>query len=261
MTLGFLSGSKNFCKLLCVSCEVVVLHGYDWIHWVTKSCTTIAYRWLFRDSQLSLRTSWSAVNKSPKFSARSTAPPLRLLHGALLMWVLWQISQFRSVGEMSINTVTYPKASRLLDVGSKDTLWEELAWESPRSGTSSSTKFSLNSCSHSGISELARPESADNGWPRSIMVSFFICFWKLLVGLVNWLVIGFTADNGFPRYISSTLKLDTGTGEISLSVRSSLSRVSLSLDVDVVCEEDELEEDVEQCLSCLEGVIEVEVEW
>ena len=28
MTLGFLSGSKNFCKLLCVSWEVFVLHGY-----------------------------------------------------------------------------------------------------------------------------------------------------------------------------------------------------------------------------------------
>ena len=58
--------------------------------------------------------------------------------------------------------------------------------------------------------------------------------------------------------LSSTLKLDTGTGEVSLSVRSSLSPVSLSLDVAVVGEEDELEEDVEQCLSCLEGVIEVE---
>ena len=57
--------------------------------------------------------------------------------------------------------------------------------------------------------------------------------------------------------LSSTLKLDTGTGEVSLSVRSSLSRVSLSLDVAVVGEEDELEE-VEQCLSCLEGVIDVE---
>ena len=30
--IGFLSGSKNFSKLLCVSCEVFVLHGYDWIH-------------------------------------------------------------------------------------------------------------------------------------------------------------------------------------------------------------------------------------
>ena len=51
MTLGFLFGSKNFCKLFCVSWEVFVLHGYDWIHWVAKSCTTTAYRWLCRDSQ------------------------------------------------------------------------------------------------------------------------------------------------------------------------------------------------------------------
>ena len=58
--------------------------------------------------------------------------------------------------------------------------------------------------------------------------------------------------------LSSALKLDTGTGEVSFSFRSFLSRVSLSLDVAVVGEEDELEEDVEQCISCLEGVIEVE---
>ena len=32
----------------------------------------------------------------------------------------------------------------------------------------------------------------------------------------------------------------------------------MSLDAAVVGEEDELEEDAEQCLSCLEGVIEVE---
>ena len=36
-----------------------------------------------------------AVIKSPKFSARSTAPLLRLLHGTLVILVLWQISQFR----------------------------------------------------------------------------------------------------------------------------------------------------------------------
>ena len=83
---GFLSGSKNFCQLLCVSCEVFVLHEYDWIHWVAKSCTTIAYRWLFRDSQFSLRTLWSAVIQSPKFSAQGAAPPLRLLYGALQFW-------------------------------------------------------------------------------------------------------------------------------------------------------------------------------
>ena len=75
MTLGFLSGSRNFCKLLWVSCEVLFLHGYAWVHWVARSCTTTAYRWLFRDSQLSLRTLWSAVIKSPKFTARGTASP------------------------------------------------------------------------------------------------------------------------------------------------------------------------------------------
>ena len=96
MTFGSLSGSRYFCKLLWVSCEVCVLHGYDWIHWVAKSCTTTAYRWLFRNS---LRTLWSAIIKSPKFSARSTTPPMRLLHGALVILVFWQISQFRSFGK------------------------------------------------------------------------------------------------------------------------------------------------------------------
>ena len=80
MTFGFLSGSKNLCKHLSVPCEVSFLHGNAGIHWVAKSCTTTANRWLFRDSQLSMRTLWSAVMKSPKFSARGTAPPLRLLH-------------------------------------------------------------------------------------------------------------------------------------------------------------------------------------
>ena len=42
---------------------------------------------------------------------------------------------------------------------------------------------------------------------------------------------------------------------MSLSVRSSLSRVLVSL---TVSEEDELEEDVEQWLSCLESVLEVD---
>ena len=87
MTLGFLSGSRKFCKLLWVSSEVLFLHGYASIHWVARSCTATAYRWLFRDSQLSLRTLWSAVIKSPKFSARGTATPWRLLHGALVILV------------------------------------------------------------------------------------------------------------------------------------------------------------------------------
>ena len=43
---------------------------------------------------------------------------------------------------------------------------------------------------------------------------------------------------------------------MSLSIRSSLSRVSLTIDIG---DEDELEEDVEQCLSCLEVVIGVDL--
>ena len=62
--------------------------------------------------------------------------------------------------------------------------------------------------------------------------------------------------NASPRSIFNIL--DTSTGWESIPLRSSLSRVSLSLNTVVVGEEDELEEDVEQCLSCLEGVIEVE---
>ena len=123
---------------------------------------------------------------------------------------------------------------------------KNLACGSLRSGTSSSTNFSLNSCSLSGISELARLEPADNGLPRSILVSFFVfgSFW------LAW------STTGCP-VLWSTLGIDTGTGEVSPSFRSSFSRVSLSLD-DVVGEEDELEEDVKQCLSCLEGVMKVE---
>ena len=91
-------------------------------------------------------------NQVTKFSARSTAPPLRLLHGALVFLVLWQISRFRPFGEW-VETLCLPKSALLAGVGSKDSSWEELACESLRSGTLSSTKFSLNSCSHSRMSE------------------------------------------------------------------------------------------------------------
>ena len=97
-------GLQELCNFISISCQVFVLYGYDWIHWVAKSCTTTAYRWLFRDSQLSLRTLWSAGIKSPKFTPRGTAPPLRLCTGPckfgpftdLTISVFW---------EMSINTV------------------------------------------------------------------------------------------------------------------------------------------------------------
>ena len=133
------------------------------------------------------------------------------------------ISVFR---EMSINTV----------MGSKDTSWEELAWESPCAGESSSTKISLNSCSHSGISEH-----------NESLCSFLDSFLLVLGFLLAWL------SSARPD-LSSTV-VATGTGEMSLSFWSSRSRVWISL---TVGEEDELEEDDEQWLPCLAGVLEVD---
>ena len=97
----------------------------------------------------------------------------------------------------------------------------------------------LNSCSHSGISELARPESAINGSrgslnnvsPRSFFGSFLFGFGFSLA----WLISG--------RPDRSSTVVDTVTGEMSLSIRSSRSRVLISL---TVGEEDEDEEDDEE---------------
>ena len=120
------------------------------------------------------------------------------------------ISVFR---EMSFNAMFAQISSRLLNVGSKDTSWEELACESLRSGTSSSTKFSWILAATPGFQNLRDLSQHTTG-----------C-----------------------AVLSSTLEIDTGTGEVSPSVRPSLSQVSLSLG-----KEDELEEDVELGLSCLE---------
>ena len=66
---------------------------------MARSCTTTAYRWLCRDAHRSLRTLWSAVIKSPKFSARGTTVPVRFLEGALVILVRKHTSQFRSFGK------------------------------------------------------------------------------------------------------------------------------------------------------------------
>ena len=104
---------------------------------------------------------------------------------------------------------------------------------------SSSTNVSLNSCSHSEISELARLESANNGSLRSLNnVSHRSFCGPLLLGLgffMAWSISG--------RHDRSSTVVDTVTGEMSLSIRSSRSRVLISLTVGY---EDELEEDVEQ---------------
>ena len=122
-------------------------------------------------------------------------------------------------------TLCLPKSTLLR--GSEDGSCEELACESLCSGTLSSTRFSLNSCSHSSMSE-------HNGSHRSKSWSSFLFGFGCLVGFVN----------GSPRSFRSTCSLDTDTVQESIPHMSSLSRVSLSLNTVVAGEVDELEEDV-----------------
>ena len=195
MTLGFLFGSKNFCELLWVSCEVFVLHGYAWIHWVAKSCTTTANRWLFRDSHPSLRTFVICCNQITKiFSTK---------YGSA------NASSARSPCNFG------PFTDLAISVALK-TLLEE-------------------------------------NWRVSLLVQEFHHPPNFL-----WILAatpGFQNTTGCPD--PSSTFVDTLTGEMSLSIRSSRSQVSLPLDV-TVGDEDELEEDVEQWLSCLESVLEVD---
>ena len=171
------------------------LHGYDWIHWVNKSCTTIVRFTIFTENFVIC-----CCQVTKNFCTR---------HGSAIAPSSDRSRNFGLWGN-EYKHCALPKSSRLLDVDSKDTSWEEMTCESLCSGTSSSSKCSLNSCSHSGISELARPEST---------------------------------NNGFSPFHHQHWKLDTSTGEESISLWSSLSRVPLSLDFAVVGEEDELEED------------------
>ena len=62
-------------------------------------------------------------------------------------------------------------------------------------------------------------------------------------------------QNNMGCTVPSSTSVDTGTGEVSLSLWSSLSRVLISL---TAGDEDELEEDVEQWLPCLKSVLEVD---
>ena len=76
-----------------------VLHGWYCNHWVAKSCTTTAYRWLFRDPLSSLRKLWSAEIKWPEISALGMTALARLLQEDLVIFVFKQISQFGSFGK------------------------------------------------------------------------------------------------------------------------------------------------------------------
>ena len=235
MTLRFLSGSRNFCKLLWVSWEVFcfariwldllggqVLH-HDCISMIVSRFTIFTENFVICCNQITKIHSsrYGFAIASSAWGPCNFGPFTDLAISVFRKWV-W--------------TLCLPKSSRLFVIGSKDTSWEELACESPCLGISSSIKFSLNSCSHSGISE-------HNGSLCSLLDYSLLVFGVLLA----W------STSGLPD-LSSTV-VDTVTGEMSLSIRSSRSRVLVSL---TVGDEDELEKDVEQWLSCLEGVLEVD---
>ena len=168
-----------------------LLHGYAWIKWEARSCTTTANRWLFQDSQWSLKTLWSTVVKVTKFfSSRygfAIASPARC-PGNFGPFTDLAISVF---WEMSINTVLTQILTSFV------VFWRGFM---KRTGVRVSMywnfiihQISLNSCSHSGISE-------PDGLPRSIVVS-----------------------SGCPD--RSSTEVDTCTGEISLLIPSSRSRI------------------------------------
>ena len=92
-TFGACDDSKNFKKFFPSHVKILFctdkIESIEWL-------TTIAYRWSSPDSHPSSRTLWSAVIKSPNFSVRGRASPVRLLQVASVIWVLKQTSQFRS---------------------------------------------------------------------------------------------------------------------------------------------------------------------
>ena len=228
MTFGFLSGSRNFCKLLWVSCEVLFLHGYAWIHWVAKSCTTTA--------QLSLRTLWSAVIKSPKFSARGTAPPLRLLHGALVILVLLQISQFRSLGKW-VKTLCYPNPHVSWIWALKNASWQD--WRE------NLLVVEFHHPPNFPWILAATPGSQNTTGCQFYRGFLFICFW-VIIGL------------GFIRLPWSIINRSWHVHWRDVTVNSIFSFSSLNF---TYCRwKDEAEEDDEEWLSCLEGVFEVDVD-
>ena len=178
MTFGFLWGSRNFCKLLCFLRSILFYTDTPGsIEWLSP-----APRLHIGDCFEIRNCHWGPCDLLLS-SHQNFQLEVRLRHsvfctGALVILVLSQISQFRSFWKWVL-TLYLHKSSRLLNVGSKDTSWEELAWESPFSGISSSTNFSSkkNSCSHSGISEYngsLRP--FNNVSPPSFYGSFFDLF-------------------------------------------------------------------------------------
>ena len=136
-------------------------------------------------------------------------------------------------------TLCLPNSTLLAGVGSKDGSWEDLACKSMPLGSLSSTRFSLNSCSHSCMSEW-------HGSPRTCSWSSFLFYFGFLVGLYNN-SSDVSEDHGSLSTCLSTLSLDT--------IAWGWSAWSISVEDVMGVEVDELEEDLELSISCLKGVM------
>ena len=83
-TRSHIPSSCLYFKLSVCATALRILTTFSQSHvrssfYTDKTESMTAYRWLFRDSPPSLRTLWFAVDKSPNFSARDRASPVRRL--------------------------------------------------------------------------------------------------------------------------------------------------------------------------------------
>ena len=208
MTVGFLSGSKNFCKLLWVSCEVLFYTDTSGsIGWPSPAPR------LHVDDCFEIHNLHSEPCDLLLSSHQNCLREVRLRHcvfctGALVILVLWQISQFRSLGKW-VWTLCLPKSSRLLNMGSKDASRENLRVQKLHHPPN----FPWILATTPGFPNLRDLSRQTTGCPVLSWFPFYLFFWKFLVGLVH---------NGSSRSIRSTCELDTGTGWESIPLRSSL---------------------------------------
>ena len=230
--------------------KFLFLHGYAWIHWVAKSCTTTAYRWLFRDWQPSLRTLWSAVIKSPKFLHEVRLCQYVFCTGPFWFWSSGRSRNFGLSGSEYKHCVyPNPHFSQVLKI-----IHEKNLRVSP--------------C----VQELCHPQDSlwilaaipvfRNGTRLPVLARGPHFFWFLDFGWFSQQLFWSFRRVRSHRSCLSTRSLDTIAGWWSIphgSPRSCLSTLSLDTVEDVmVGEVDELEEDAGWSISCLAGVMDVE---
>ena len=185
MTLGFLSGSRNFFKTSL---------GFLWSFVFFFFCTNTpeSFERLSPAPLLHIGdcSKFAIVTEDLVICFYQVTKIWSSRYGFAIASSAWCLCNFGPstdlaisvIREMSINTVL-TKSSRLLVVGSKDTLWEELAWESICNGISS-TKFSWI---------LAATPSSQNPTSCPVLSGFhfylFLCFVGLDFIRLPWSII------------------------------------------------------------------------